>query len=60
MHSVEVPQKNAPNNQYLFDFTLVNNTWKLYVPDGSVEKYRADHNFANLGDRIRPMSEFKE
>ena len=59
MHSIEVPQKNAPNNQYLFDFALVNNTWKLYVPDGSVAKYKADFNFQNLGDRIRPMSEFK-
>lgn len=59
MHSVEVPQKNAPNNQYLFDFAIGNNTWKLYVPDGSVEKYRADPNFQNLGERIRPMSEFK-
>jgi len=59
MHSVEVPQKSSPNNQYLFDFAIGNNTWELYVPDASVEKYRADHNFQNLGDRIRPMSEFK-
>lgn len=60
MHSVEVPQKNVPNNQYLFDFAIRNNTWELYVPDVSVEKYRADYNFANLGERIRPMSEFNE
>lgn len=59
MHSVEVPQKSTPNNQYLFDFSIGNNTWKLYVPDGSVAKYKADYNFQNLGDRIRPMSEFK-
>lgn len=60
MYSVEVPQKIQANNQYLFDFAITNNEWKLYVPDGSVDKYRTDHNFANLGDRIRPMSEFKE
>ena len=59
MHSVEVPQKNTPNNQYPFDSQIMNNTWKLYVPDESIEKYRADYNFQNLGDRIRPMSEFK-
>lgn len=59
MHSVEVPQKITANDQYLFDFAITNNNWKLYVPDESIEKYRADHNFQNLGDRIRPMSEFK-
>nr|DAU26765.1 MAG TPA: hypothetical protein [Caudoviricetes sp.] len=59
MHSVEVPQKKTLNNQYPFDSQIMNNTWKLYVPDESVEKYRADHNFQNLGERIRPMSEFK-
>ena len=59
MHSVEVPQKMTANDQYLFDFAITNNEWKLYVPDESVEKYRADHNFQNLGERIRPMSEFK-
>ena len=59
MHSVEVPQKNVPNNKYLFDSQMINHTWKLYVPDESVNKYKADYNFQNLGDRIRPMSEFK-
>ena len=60
MHSKEVPQKITPNDKYPFDFAMANLTFKLYVPDNSVEKYRADHNFQNLGDRIRPMSEFKE
>ena len=60
IHAVEVPQKFTPNNQYMFDFAIPHKTWKLYVPDGSVDKYRTDHNFANLGERIRPMSEFKE
>ncbi|WP_315517229.1 hypothetical protein [Hoylesella shahii] len=59
MHSVEVPQKKTANDQYRFDFAITNDNWKLYVPDESVEKYRADHNFQNLDDRIRPMSEFK-
>lgn len=59
IHAVEVPQKLTPNDQYLFDFAISHKTWRLYVPDGSVDKYRADHNFQNLGDRIRPMSEFK-
>ncbi|WP_159105097.1 leucine-rich repeat protein [Hoylesella loescheii] len=58
MHSKEVPQKITANDQYPFDFAINNNTWKLYVPDQSVDKYKADHNFKNLGERIRPMSEF--
>ena len=60
MHSKEVPQKITANDQYPFDFAINNNTWKLYVPDQSVDKYKADHNFQNIGDRIRPMSEFNE
>ncbi len=59
MHSKEVPQKITANDKWVFDFAITNLTWKLYVPDISVEKYRADYNFQNLGDRIRPMSEFK-
>lgn len=58
MHSIEPPQKNE-TNQTPFDFDSGNDTWKLYVPDTSVEKYKSDANFSNLGERIRPMSEFK-
>lgn len=60
MHSKEVPQKITANDQYPFDFAITNLTFKLYVPDESVDKYKADHNFKNLGDRIRPLSEFNE
>ena len=60
MHSKEVPQKITANDKYPFDFAMANLTFKLYVPDGSVEKYRTDHNFQTLGERIRPMSEFKD
>lgn len=59
MHSIEPPQKNE-TNQTPFDFDSGNDTWKLYVPDTSVEKYKSDANFSNLGDRIRPMSDFNE
>lgn len=59
MHSIEPPKK-LDNNLVKFDTDSGNNTWELYVPDISVEKYRADPNFQNLGDRIRPMSEFKD
>lgn len=59
IHSVEPPQK-IDTNQLKFDFDIGNDTWKLYVPDASVEKYKSDNNFSNLGERIRPMSEFKE
>ena len=58
MHSIEPPQKIG-TNQTPFDFDSGNDTLKLYVPDTSVEKYKSDANFSNLGDRIRPMSEFK-
>ena len=58
MHSIEPPQK-IETNKTQFDFDSGNDTWKLYVPDGSVEKYKAEFNFRNLGERIRPMSEFK-
>ena len=59
MHSIEPPQK-IDTNKTQFDFDSGNNTWKLYVPDGSVDKYKNDFNFRNLKERIRPMSEFKE
>lgn len=59
MHSVQPPQK-IDTNQNPFDFDIGNDTWKLYVPDASVNKYKSDANFSNLGDRIRPMSEFNE
>lgn len=58
MHSIEPPQK-IETNQTPFAYDSGNDTWKLYVPDTSVEKYKSDANFSNLGDRIRPMSEFK-
>lgn len=58
MHSIEPPQK-IETNKTQFDFDSGNDTWKLYVPDTSVEKYKSDANFSNLGERIRPMSEFK-
>jgi len=60
MHSKEVPQKITANDQYPFDFAMANMTFKLYVPDESVDKYKADHNFKRLDDRIRPLSEFNE
>ena len=59
MHSIEPPQK-METNKTQFSYDSGNDTWKLYVPDGSVAKYKADFNFQNLGNRIRPMSEFKE
>lgn len=58
MHSIEPPQK-IETNQTPFAYDSGNDTWKLYVPDTSVEKYKSDANFSNLGERIRPMSEFK-
>lgn len=58
MHSIEPPQK-IETYQTPFAYDSGNDTWKLYVPDTSVEKYKSDANFSNLGDRIRPMSEFK-
>jgi|GEM_PF-2560790 len=59
MHSIEPPQK-IETNRTQFDYDSGNDTWKLYVPDGSVNKYKEDFNFRNLKERIRPMSEFKE
>jgi hypothetical protein len=59
MHSIEPPQK-IETNRTQFDYDSGNDTWKLYVPDGSVNKYNEDFNFRNLKERIRPMSEFKE
>lgn len=59
MHSVEPPQK-METNKTQFDYDSGNNIWKLYVPDASVEKYKSDDNFSNLGERIRLMSEFNE
>ena len=59
MHSIEPPTK-IETNKTQFDFDSGNDTWKLYVPDASVNKYKSDFNFRNLGERIRPMSEFNE
>lgn len=59
MHSIEPPQK-IETNQTQFNYDSGNDTWKLYVPDTSVEKYKSDANFSNLGERIKPMSEFNE
>ena len=59
MHAI-VPQLNSVSTIKPFGKEIENNEWKLYVPDDSVSTYRASRDYSYLGDRIRPMSEFKE
>lgn len=54
-----VPQLNSNSTQRPFGTNIGNSDWKLYVPDDSVSAYRASRDYSYLGDRIRPMSEFK-
>ena len=59
MHAI-FPQLNSVHVNKPFGGNIGNDTWKLYVPDSSVSEYRASRDYSYLGERIRPMSEFKE
>jgi hypothetical protein len=41
-------------------FAQASNTFKIYVPDGSVDDYKAANNWKNFASRIYPLSEYQE
>lgn len=51
--------KNPPT---IVETTLLraNDTYLIYVPDSSVDAYKAAANWSNFASRIKPMSEFTE
>ena len=59
MHA-PIPPKNTYANPRVFGNEIGQDNWKLYVPDDSVTAYRENVYYSYLGDRIRPISEFKE
>ena len=59
LESIIVPSVQPPTiGNKEFEFT--NSTFKIYVPDGSVDTYKTAPNWSAFASRIKPLSEYQE
>lgn len=59
LESIIVPSVQPPTiGNSEFEFT--NSTFKIYVPDGSVDTYKTATNWSAFASRIKPLSEYQE